>query len=132
MSRVGADGNVAGASKKLRVAESEDENEHVVSMIQMVRGACRGILRAHLIFVVGAQGGDRLCQIACNTSISIWQLKAKVEVEAGLKASTLAIYLPEVTQPLGQNIYHACGLWAAFDTLHAHPAQDCHCQHAGY
>jgi hypothetical protein len=34
-----------------------------------------------------------------------------VEVEAGLKAATLAIYLPEVTQPLGQNTTLAvCGL----------------------
>jgi hypothetical protein len=40
MSRAGADGDVAGASKKLRVAENEkNENEHVVSMMQMVRGA---------------------------------------------------------------------------------------------
>jgi hypothetical protein len=39
MSRVGADDDGAGASKKLRVVESENENEHVVSMIQMVRGA---------------------------------------------------------------------------------------------
>jgi hypothetical protein len=60
---------------------------------------------------VDTQGGDRLCQIACNTSISIQQIKAKVEVEAGLKAATLAIYLPEVTQPLGQDITLAgCGL----------------------
>ena len=39
MSRAGADGDVAGASKKPRVAENEkNENEHVVSMMQMVRG----------------------------------------------------------------------------------------------
>jgi hypothetical protein len=40
MSRAGADGDVDGASKKPRVAENEkNENEHVVSMMQMVRGA---------------------------------------------------------------------------------------------
>jgi hypothetical protein len=40
MSRAGADGDVAAASKKPRVAENErNENEHVVSMMQMVRGA---------------------------------------------------------------------------------------------
>jgi hypothetical protein len=34
-----------------------------------------------------------------------------VEVEAGLKAAALAIYLPEVTRPLGQNNTLAdCGL----------------------
>ena len=50
------------------------------------------------------QGGNKSCQITCNASISILQLKAKVEVEAGLKAVTLAIYLPEATRPLGQNV----------------------------
>ena len=40
MSRAGTDGDVAGASKKPRVAENDrNENEHVVSMMQMVRGA---------------------------------------------------------------------------------------------
>jgi hypothetical protein len=40
MSRAGVDGDVDGASKKPRVAENEqNENEHVVSMMQMVRGA---------------------------------------------------------------------------------------------
>jgi hypothetical protein len=52
MSRVGAGGDGARASKKLRVAESENENEHIVSLMQMVRGAGRGIMRAYLIFVV--------------------------------------------------------------------------------
>jgi hypothetical protein len=34
-----------------------------------------------------------------------------VEVEGGLKAAALAIYLPEVAQPLGQNATLAdCGL----------------------
>jgi hypothetical protein len=42
MSRAGADGDVAGASKKPRVAvaaNEKNENEHVVSMMQMVCGA---------------------------------------------------------------------------------------------
>jgi hypothetical protein len=39
MRRVGTDGDGAGASKKLRVSESEIVNEHVVSMMQMVGGA---------------------------------------------------------------------------------------------
>jgi hypothetical protein len=42
MSRAGEDGDVAGASKKPRVAVAENEqneNEHVVSMMQMVCGA---------------------------------------------------------------------------------------------
>ena len=57
------------------------------------------------------QGGNKICQITCNASISILQLKAKVEVEAGLKAATLAIYLPEATRPLGQTVTLAdCGL----------------------
>jgi hypothetical protein len=39
MSRAGADGGVAGASKKPRVAENEkNENELVVSVMQMVCG----------------------------------------------------------------------------------------------
>ena len=57
------------------------------------------------------QGGNKICQITCNASISILQLKAKVEAEAGLKAATLAIYLPEATRPLGQTVTLAdCGL----------------------
>jgi hypothetical protein len=37
MSETGADGDGAGASKKPRVEESENEAEHVVSIMQMVR-----------------------------------------------------------------------------------------------
>jgi hypothetical protein len=67
------------------------------------------------------QGGDQLCQIACETSISIRQLKVKVEVESGLKAAALAIYLPEVAQPLGQNVTLAdCGLPSVLITLTLH------------
>jgi hypothetical protein len=44
-----------------------------------------------------------------------------VEVEAGLKAAALAIYLPEVTMPLGQNIMLAgCGLPSILYTLILH------------
>jgi hypothetical protein len=42
MSRAGVDGDVAGASKKSRLAVADNEqteNEHVVSMMQMVCGA---------------------------------------------------------------------------------------------
>ena len=49
------------------------------------------------------QSGDQLCQIICSSSTSIRQLKSKVEVEAGLLAATMAIYLPEVDWPLEQN-----------------------------
>ena len=74
-----------------------------------------------MIFVVVMQGGDQLCQIACDTSISIRQLKAKVEVESGLKAAALAIYLPEVAQPLGQNVTLAdCGLPSILIALTLH------------
>jgi hypothetical protein len=74
-----------------------------------------------LIFVVVMQGGDQLCQLACDTSISIRQLKAKVEVESGLKAAALAINLPEVAQPLGQNVTLAdCGLPSVLIALTLH------------
>ena len=44
-----------------------------------------------------------------------------MEVEAGLKAATLAIYLPEVAQPLGQNATLAgCGLPSILYTLTLH------------
>jgi hypothetical protein len=44
-----------------------------------------------------------------------------VEVEAGLKAATLAIYLPEVAQSLGQNVTLAgCGLPSILYTLTLH------------
>jgi hypothetical protein len=42
----------------------------------------REILRADVIFVVVMQGGDQLCQITCNTSISVLQLKAGALVGA--------------------------------------------------
>ena len=38
MSEAGADGDGAGARKKPRVEESENEAEHVVSIMQMVSG----------------------------------------------------------------------------------------------
>jgi hypothetical protein len=79
------------------------------------------MLRAYLISVVVMQGGDKLCQTTCATSISIRQLKAKAEVGGGLKAVTLAIYLPEVAQPLGQNDTLAdCGLPSILIALTLH------------
>jgi hypothetical protein len=72
---------------------------------------------------------------AATRSISIRQLKAKAkaEVGAGLKAAALAIYLPEVPQPLGQNITPAaCGLPSVLHTPILHKIQDSrHCRHAG-
>jgi hypothetical protein len=47
----------------------------------------------------------------CTPSVSILQLKAKVEVEAGLKAATLSIYMPEVERPLGEcATLEGCGM----------------------
>jgi hypothetical protein len=44
-----------------------------------------------------------------------------VQVEGGLKAATLAIYLPEVAQPLGQNVTLAdCGLPSVLIALTLH------------
>ena len=44
-----------------------------------------------------------------------------MEVEAGLKAAALGIYLPEVTQPLRQNVTLAdCGLPSILYTLILH------------
>jgi hypothetical protein len=50
------------------------------------------------------QGGDQVCQVACTPLDSILQLKAKVEVGAGLKARTLAIYMPDIERPLGESV----------------------------
>jgi hypothetical protein len=57
------------------------------------------------------QGGNQICQFACGAAVSILQLKAKVEVEAGFEARTLAIYMPEIEQPLGENVtLEVCGM----------------------
>jgi hypothetical protein len=49
------------------------------------------------------------------------ELKAKVKVEAGLKAAALAIYLPEVDRPLAESITLAgCGLPAKLHMLTLH------------
>jgi hypothetical protein len=57
------------------------------------------------------QGGDPLGQTRCSSSISILQLKVKVELETGLEASTLAIYAPELERPLGESLtLVGCGL----------------------
>jgi hypothetical protein len=50
------------------------------------------------------QGGEQVCRIACSSSVSILLLKTKVEVGAGINAATLAIYMPEVEQPLGESV----------------------------
>jgi hypothetical protein len=57
------------------------------------------------------QGGQQVCQVGCIASVSILQLKAKVEVEAGLDARTLAIYMPDIERPLGESItLEICGM----------------------
>ena len=57
------------------------------------------------------QGGNQVCQVACIPSVSILQLKAKVEVEAGLEARTLAIYMPDIERPLGDSVtLEVCGM----------------------
>jgi hypothetical protein len=66
---------------------------------------------ALIILAVVVQSGDQVCQVACIASVSILQLKVKVEVEAGLKARTLAIYMPEIERPLGESItLEGCGM----------------------
>jgi hypothetical protein len=60
---------------------------------------------------VVTQGGEEICRVDCSPSASILQLKAKVAVEAGLEAATLAIYMPEVERPLGEYItLDGCGM----------------------
>ena len=67
------------------------------------------------------QSGDQLCQIICSSSTSIRQLKSKVEVEAGLLAATMAIYLPKVDRPLKQNATLTdCGLPSKLYVLTLH------------
>jgi hypothetical protein len=57
------------------------------------------------------QGGNQVCQVVCIVSVSIQQLKAKVEVEAGLEARTLAIYMTENERPLGDSVtLEVCGM----------------------
>jgi hypothetical protein len=64
-----------------------------------------------LIIPAVVQGGNQVCQVACIASVSILQLKAKVEVEAGLEARTLAIYMPESERPLGESVtLEVCGM----------------------
>jgi hypothetical protein len=67
------------------------------------------------------QGGNQVCQVACIASVSILQLKAKVEVEAGLKARTLAIYMPEIERPLGESAtLEGCGMPSKLYVLKLH------------
>ena len=49
------------------------------------------------------------------------QLKVKVEVEAGLEAATLAIYMPEIERPLGESItLEGCGMPSKLYALKLH------------
>jgi hypothetical protein len=97
---------------------TEHEAEHVVSIMEMVRvyvqpraRVARGSSGAYIIPAVVVQGGDQVCQVACIASDSILQLKVKVEVEAGLEARTLAIYMPEIERPLGESVtLEVCGM----------------------
>ena len=67
------------------------------------------------------QGGNQVCQVACIASVSILQLKAKVEVEAGLEARTLAIYMPEIERPLGESVtLEICGMPSKLYALKLH------------
>jgi hypothetical protein len=90
MSGAGGYGDGVSARKKFRLAESESEQKHAVSVIQMGRGKQTAFLRAYLFLDVTIQGGDQVCRIMCSSLTSALQLKAKVEVEAGLKAAALA------------------------------------------
>ena len=57
------------------------------------------------------QGGDSVCQIGCHATSSVLQLKAKVEIEAGLRAETFSLYLPSKEEPLGESqTVSACGM----------------------
>ena len=70
---------------------------------------------------VVVQGGNQVCQVACIASVSIMQLKAKVEVEAGLEARTLAIYMPEIERPLGESVtLEVCGMPSKLYALKLH------------
>jgi hypothetical protein len=109
--------------KKPRLAEHEVE--HVMSIMEMVRvcitKSARGARGAYKIPAVVVQGGDQICQVACIASVSIMQLKAKVEVEAGLEALTLAIYMPEIERPLGESVtLEVCGMPSKLYALKLH------------
>jgi hypothetical protein len=70
---------------------------------------------------VVVQGGDQVCQVACIASVSVLQLKVKVEVEAGIEARTLAIYMPEIERPLGESItLEVCGMPSKLYALKLH------------
>ena len=79
---------------------------------------------ALIIPAVVVQGGNQVCQVACIPSVSILQLKAKVEVEAGLEARTLAIYMPEVERPLGDSVtLEVCGMPSKLYVLKLHKVE---------
>jgi hypothetical protein len=74
-----------------------------------------------LIIPVVVQGGNQVCQVACIAAVSILQLKVKVEVEAGLEARTLAIYMPEIERPLGESVtLEGCGMPSKLYALKLH------------
>jgi hypothetical protein len=74
-----------------------------------------------IIPAVVVQGGNQVCQVACIASVSIMQLKAKVEVETGLEARTLAIYMPEIERPLGESVtLEVCGMPSKLYALKLH------------
>jgi hypothetical protein len=52
---------------------------------------------------VTRMGADS-CEINCKPAVSILQLKAKIQVQTGLQASLLSLYLPQRSvQPLGDS-----------------------------
>jgi hypothetical protein len=113
---------VGTEDKKPRLAEHEIE--HVVSIMEMVSvcitESARGARGAYNIPTV-VQGGNQVCQVACIASVSIMQLKAKVGVEAGLEARTLAIYMPEIERPLGESVtLEGCGMPSKLYALKLH------------
>ena len=57
-------------------------------------------MRSRSIIGFVLQGGDSVT-IECRPSDSIFQVKAKVEVQAGLKAEMCSLYLESAEEPLG-------------------------------
>jgi hypothetical protein len=109
--------------KKPRLAEHEIE--HIVSILEMVRfcitESARGFRGAYMIPAVVVQGGNQVCHVACIASVSIMQPKAKVEVEVGLEARILAIYMPEIERPLGESVtLGVCGMPSKLYALKLH------------
>ena len=55
------------------------------------------------------QGGDQLCELSCEPSAFVTELKAQIQVDTGKDAATLRLYLPSAEEPLGER-----------DTLQSH------------